>query len=169
MKLLKKLHHVAYRCLDADQTAKFYTELLGLRLVASLVQEEVPSLRREEPHNHIFFELDDGSYIAFFDILGDNGSPIAIEGDWAQHLALEIENMDVGNEVSRRLKNAGVDVVGPVDHGMCTSWYFRDPSDHRLELSVRTEGPGFWERAASQATANLAAWQSRKTEEGAHQ
>ena len=29
--IVRKLHHVAYRCKDAQETVKFYTEVLGMK------------------------------------------------------------------------------------------------------------------------------------------
>ena len=158
--MLKKLHHVAYRCRDAAETTQFYTEILGLKLVAALAQEEVPSISKHEPHNHIFFEMEDGSYIAFFDILEDDKD--AQLDDWAQHLALEIDSDELGEEIAERLRAVDVEVLGPVDHGMCRSRYFHDPNGHRLEITIRTEGPGFWEEMAKEAPGAIEAWQKRK-------
>ena len=33
---LKHLHHVAFRCRDAEETRRFYEDLLGLKLAAGL-------------------------------------------------------------------------------------------------------------------------------------
>lgn len=159
--MLKKLHHVAYRCRDAQETVRFYTELLGLRFVAALAQEAVPSLAKEEPHNHIFFEMRDGSFIAFFDILNDQGPPGPMPDEWAQHLALEVDEEDA-KEIQRRLEAADVEVLGPVEHGICRSRYFRDPNGHRLEMAVRTDSAQVWDELAGRAGAELAAWQERK-------
>jgi hypothetical protein len=62
----------------------------------------------------------------------------------------------------QRLLDAGVDVLGPVDHHFCQSIYFLDPSNHRLEMTVGTEPAGFRERAAAEAWDTLAAWNARK-------
>jgi catechol 2,3-dioxygenase-like lactoylglutathione lyase family enzyme len=160
--MLKKLHHVAYRCRDAAETAHFYVDLLGLKLSAVLVQEDVPSLRRNDPHNHVFFELADGSFVAFFDVLADAGPFVPPAHPWAQHLALEVESHADAERIASRLRAHAVEVVGPVDHGFCASWYFFDPSGHRIEMSVRTEAPGVWSALAEEASAQLAAWSERK-------
>jgi catechol 2,3-dioxygenase-like lactoylglutathione lyase family enzyme len=60
--MLQKLHHVAYRCTNAAQTVDFYTRLLGLELVHALTNDYVPSVKRYDPHLHIFFAMEDGSY-----------------------------------------------------------------------------------------------------------
>ena len=39
-----------------------------------------------------------------------------------------------------RLEAAGLDVLGPVDHGLFDSIYFFDPNGHRLELACNKGG-----------------------------
>lgn len=161
--MLKKLHHVAYRCLDAEQTKDFYVEVLGLKLAAALIQDYVPSIAQEDPHNHIFFEMEDGSFIAFFDVLMDTGPVAPVDPDWAQHLALEVDNSEKAQIVAQRLRARGVKVIGPVSHGMCDSWYFYDPNGHRLEMSVRTDSEQMWREFAEIAPQQLEEWNARKT------
>ena len=60
------LHHVAYRCLDAKATTDFYTKYLDLDFNVALAENEVPSTGEWSPHIHIFFEMGDGSSVAFF-------------------------------------------------------------------------------------------------------
>jgi catechol 2,3-dioxygenase-like lactoylglutathione lyase family enzyme len=162
--MFKRLHHVAYRCLDAEQTRAFYTDLLGLKFAAALVQDYVPSIAREEPHNHIFFEMADGSFIAFFDILHDTGPAGPLSPDWAQHLALEMESHREAEALSARLRAAGVKVIGPVSHGMCDSWYFYDPNGHRLEMAVRTDSTEMWQGFAQVAPVQMDKWSALKAD-----
>jgi glyoxylase I family protein len=65
---IKSLHHVAYRCKDAKQTAAFYTEVLGLEYAMALAEDRVPSTGEHSPYMHVFFRMDDGSYVAFFEV-----------------------------------------------------------------------------------------------------
>ena len=160
--MLKKLHHVAYRCIDAEATRRFYENGLGLKLAASLVQEYVPSLQRNEPHNHIFFEMEDGSFIAFFDILDDTTPAAREEPDWAQHLALELDTHDEAESLAQRLRDMGTDVLGPIEHGFCQSWYFYDPNGHRLEVTVRTDNAAMWSQLNQEALVEMDKWNTRK-------
>jgi catechol 2,3-dioxygenase-like lactoylglutathione lyase family enzyme len=161
--LLKKLHHVAYRCTDAQATVDFYTRVLGLRFMHAIVQDFVPSIQKFYPHTHIFFEMEDGSCIAFFELLdekpaqSDPNTP-----SWVQHLALEVADMPTLVAAKQRLVDAGVEVLGPVDHHFCHSIYFFDPSGHRLEMAAPCEPAGFREKAAADAWAVLEAWNAKK-------
>jgi catechol 2,3-dioxygenase-like lactoylglutathione lyase family enzyme len=165
--VLRKLHHVAYRCRDAGETARFYVELLGLRLSASLVQEYVPSIGQDDPHNHLFFALADGSFVAFFDVLHDQGPFLPSGHDWAQHLALEVASELEAQQTATRLREHGIEVIGPVDHHFCKSWYFRDPNGHRLELSLRTEHDATWQELGAAAPEQVRTWSERKRGPGA--
>jgi catechol 2,3-dioxygenase-like lactoylglutathione lyase family enzyme len=161
--MLQRLHHVAYRCLDAAETVDFYTNVIGLKFAHAIAQDRVPSTQAFSPHLHIFFELGDGSYLAFFALANaaapqrDPNTP-----DWVQHLALEVADEAALLEGKRRLTERGISVVGPTDHGFCRSIYFFDPSGHRMEMTTRTEQAGDHERFAEMAPAILRAWNERQ-------
>ena len=63
---IKGMHHMAYRCRDAEETKKFYGDILGLKPAAALAFDKDPS-GADRPYMHLFFEMGDGNYIAFFD------------------------------------------------------------------------------------------------------
>jgi len=162
--LLKKLHHVAYRCLDASETVRFYTQVLGLEFAAAVTADRVPSIDMHCPYMHIFFEMADGSYIAFFEVpeceppVRDPHTPA-----WVQHLALEVEDVTVLHRAKAMLESHGISVVGPTDHDFIRSIYFFDPNGHRLEMTVRTDREGQMQRKREQAHALLAAWEEMKS------
>lgn len=133
------LHHWAFRCRDSEETRHFYEDILGLPLAAAVFHERVPSTQEYCPYYHIFFELTDGSYLAFFDLL--DGKPYTPDPDtpsWLHHLALEVGSRQALEQAKGRLQANGVDVLGVVDHGWFDSIYFFDPNGMRLELVYRT-------------------------------
>jgi glyoxylase I family protein len=138
--LCKKLHHAAFRCRDADETVKFYTEVLGLKFSHAMGEDHVPSTGQYSPHIHIFFEMEDRSHIAFFECPRDPGNMKDLESpDWIQHFAFEVDSIDTVIQAKRDLEAKGIAVVGPTNHDdFITSIYFHDPSGHRLELTART-------------------------------
>ncbi len=89
-----RLHHFAYRCRDAEETRQFYEDVLGLPLVHVVKESTVPSTGEKTPFVHLFFELKDGSCIAFFD-LGDNVKPAPSPNTpaWVNHLALKVPSV----------------------------------------------------------------------------
>lgn len=52
---IRGLHHVAYRCRDAEETRRFYEDLLGLPLVHVVRADRVPSTGEYCPYVHLFF------------------------------------------------------------------------------------------------------------------
>lgn len=159
---VQRLNHVAYRCRDARETAEFYTDVLGLKLAHTIVQDRVPSTKELAPHAHVFFEMGDGSWVAFFDVGREEHVAQEANPDWAQHLALEVDSLDELAEAKARLVAHGIDVLGPVDHGFISSIYFYDPSGHRLELAARTYEDGELDQFAAEADELLEAWERRK-------
>jgi catechol 2,3-dioxygenase-like lactoylglutathione lyase family enzyme len=133
------LHHFAWRCRDAEETRSFYEDLLGMRLVHVIKADHVPSTGEYCPYVHIFFEMADGSNIAFFD-LGDDqiASPSVNTPAWVNHIALRLGSLVELDAMKRRLEAANVQVVGVTDHHFVKSIYFFDPNGFRLEFTVPT-------------------------------
>jgi catechol 2,3-dioxygenase-like lactoylglutathione lyase family enzyme len=161
---VQKLNHVAYRCRDAAETMGFYRDILGMKLAHVITQDRVPSTQEFAPHCHLFFEMADGSWVAFFDLVDETTIDQESNPDWAQHLALEVESVESLEVAHKNLLANDVEVLGPVDHGFIRSIYFYDPSGHRLELTVRTTEPGDLERFASEAAARVEGWTARKAD-----
>jgi glyoxylase I family protein len=165
---IHKLHHFAYRCRDAEETRAFYEDLLGLPLVHLVQAETVPSVGENCPFVHIFFQMRDGSYLAFFD-LGDNtaSEPSPNTPSWVNHIALEMDTVEEVHAARDRLVAAGLDVKGVTDHDFINSIYFFDPNGVRLELTVRTKDDEHMDDAAKHAHDMLAAWTQQKAERAA--
>jgi len=140
--LIKKIHHVAYRCRDAKETVEWYEKHLGMKFVLAIAENEVPSTKQPDPYMHIFMDAGQGNVLAFFELPGqppmdrDRNMP-----DWVQHLAIEVESMDVLLAAKARLEAVGIEVIGPTDHTIFKSIYFFDPNGHRLELAANTGTP----------------------------
>uniref|UniRef100_D5WZC3 Glyoxalase/bleomycin resistance protein/dioxygenase n=1 Tax=Thiomonas intermedia (strain K12) TaxID=75379 RepID=D5WZC3_THIK1 len=140
--LVQKIHHVAYRCKDALQTARWYAQHLDMKLVLCIAEDTVPSTGETDPYMHIFLDAGQGNILAFFELptqpeMGrDPNTPV-----WTQHLALEVGSMDELLAAKQRLQDAGIDVLGPTDHALFQSIYFFDPNGHRLELACNTASP----------------------------
>ncbi|MFC5607248.1 VOC family protein [Variovorax soli] len=153
------LHHFAWRCRDAEETRRFYEDLLGLPLVHVIKADHVPSTGEYCPYVHIFFQMRDGSYIAFFD-LGDNvkALPSPNTPAWVNHIALRVDSVDALLAAKARLESAGVEVLGITDHHIIESIYFFDPNGIRLELTTPTVPQATMDAHAARAHAELDAW-----------
>jgi lactoylglutathione lyase len=140
--LIKKVHHVAYRCNDAKETVEWYQKHLGMKFVLAIAENEVPSTKDPDPYMHIFLDAGQGNILAFFELPTrapmdrDRNTPT-----WVQHLALEVDSVETLLATRQRLEAAGIEVVGPTDHTIFQSIYFFDPNGHRLELAANTGTP----------------------------
>ena len=139
MSILKRIHHVAYRCNDAKVTAEWYKEMLDMDLTVSISEDHVPSTKEPDPYMHIFLDAGMGNVLAFFELTGqkemgrDENTPT-----WVQHIAFEVESITVLEKTKEALINKGLNVLGLTDHGGFKSIYFFDPNGHRLELCANT-------------------------------
>lgn len=132
----RRVNHVAYPTTDSAATYRFYTEVLGCRLVAAVREEEVPSTGAKTPFLHTFFAMHDGTCLAFFEV--DGMGPPADDGipSWVRHIAMDVESMAQLEAWKEQLRAHGVDFIGTVDHeGIWYSIYFFDPNGIRLELT----------------------------------
>jgi len=133
----KGFHHVAYRCKDAKQTVEFYTTMLGMGFKLAIAEDYVPSSGEYDPYMHIFLDAGGDNVLAFFELpdqpkMGrDRNTP-----RWVQHIALRVESLEALLAAKTHLEANGLDVLGPVHHGIFKSIYFFDPSGHRLELAA---------------------------------
>ena len=127
--MIKGLHHNAYRCRDSEETRAWYEDFLGLRLVSAFEIDKGNGL-------HTFFEMDDGSCLAFFEVPG-RPFDFKPQNDLDLHIALGVEN-DVFDRMLAKGRAEGIEVRGPVDHGFVRSIYFRDPNGLLLEYCATT-------------------------------
>jgi catechol 2,3-dioxygenase-like lactoylglutathione lyase family enzyme len=163
--VLKRLNHVGYRIRDAAATRAFYADGLGLAFKGASWAKAVPEIDLHSPHIHLIFQLPDGSTIDLFEILDGNERTVPVENDFAQHLALEVDTDADAESIVERLKAMGVSVKGPMNHPLGHSWYFFDPSGHRLELAVKAppeQEQAVWSYLGKTAAESLAKWAAHK-------
>ena len=160
---IQKLNHFAWRCRDAEETRHFYEDILGLPLVHVIKADHVPSTGEYSPYTHIFFQMGDGSYIAFFD-LGDDvaAEPSPNTPSWVNHIALEVPSRADLLEAKAKLEANGVSVLGVTDHHFVNSIYFFDPNGLRVELTTWTVDDAYMQAAAARAHQSLADWNVAK-------
>ena len=64
---VRAFHHVAYRCRDSEETRRFYQDFLGMELAEAFVIERTQT-GREASVLHSFYQLADGTFLAFFEV-----------------------------------------------------------------------------------------------------
>mgnify|MGYP001289530167 FL=1 len=136
---IQRIHHVAYRCKDAKETVEFYKNHLDMGFVLAIAENEVPSTKEPDPYMHVFMDAGQGNVLAFFEL--PNSPEMGRDGntpEWVQHIAFELETLEELFAAKERLVKAGIDVLGPTNHGIFKSIYFFDPNGHRIELAANT-------------------------------
>lgn len=152
---IKGLHHNAYRCRDSEETRTFYEDFLGLPLAMALEIGETKT-GRSCAYLHTFYQLDDGSYLAFFEA-PEMPFEFKDHHDFDLHIALEVSREHM-LAMQAKGKAAGLDVRGVSDHQIIESIYFRDPNGYVIELTARkADVPDVLD-----ARAKLDAWQRAK-------
>jgi glyoxylase I family protein len=160
---IHQLHHYAYRARDAEETRRFYEDILGLPLYHIIQSDHVPSTGEYCPYTHFFFRLQDGSFIAFFD-LGDDVKcePSPNTPLWVNHISFRVDSMQSLLDMKARLEANGVEVLGPTDHHIFHSIYFFDPNGIRLELTAQLADEFQMLQESKTAHGRLSEWTRRK-------
>lgn len=131
------INHLALVTGDLDRTIRFWRDLLGMRLIATIGR---PGYR------HYFFEISENDTIAFFEWPGvqpppekDHGAPVKGPIGF-DHVAIGVERQDDLWELKDRLDAAGFWVSEVVDHGCIQSLYSFDPNNIPVEFCFSTRG-----------------------------
>lgn len=160
------VHHTAFRCRDAEETRRFYQDILGLRTRAAYRMEEDPTTGQPSPFLHIFFEFADGNYLAFFDA-PDSATPdhFAVHHPFDLHYAMELADDAEMAAFQARLETHGVPVMGPIDHGFVRSIYFHDPNGLVMEFTCKdAKHDALMDTEEEAAPAVLARWTQETAE-----
>jgi catechol 2,3-dioxygenase-like lactoylglutathione lyase family enzyme len=133
------VNHLALSTADMKGQLTFFAEVLGCPTRALYWMHGVPNTF------HGFVELADDSYIAFVQAPGNPTEPIwgvthsgnagdPVTAGTMQHLALNVESIDDVLTMRDRIRSHGIQVLGPLDHGMIQSIYFAGPEGLSLEV-----------------------------------
>ena len=137
------LHHIALACKDPLATHRFYGEVLGL----ALAHTETQHGPNGERVTHFFYDLGDGSMLAFFDLHGA-GEPDDFDAAistglglpvWVNHFAMRRDLAELP-VIKERLLGLGIEPTMEADHGWCTSLYYTDPNGIMVEFCADTPG-----------------------------
>ena len=159
--MIKGLHHNAWRCSDSEATRRFYEDFLGLPLASALAIETTKTGRGANVL-HTFYEMGDGSFLAFFEA---PGQPFEFkrQHDFDLHIALEVDRATLERMMARG-KALGIETRGISDHGFIDSVYFRDPDGYVVELTTKTAAEHELLDPA-RARTTLDRWQAAKAEQ----
>lgn len=135
------VHHLAIMTKDIKGQIEFFSDVMGMPLVALYDMHGV------EGAWHAFHRLDDTTYFALCQVPGvedvpstvglthaGSGAGVSAPGTM-QHVAFRVASEDELLALQDRLRSHDIVVLGPIDHGMCTSIYFAGPEGLALEAA----------------------------------
>ena len=143
---IQGLHHITAITSDASSAVKFYTRVLGLRLVKKTVNFDDPSAY------HLYFGDEKGrpgTLITFFD-WGNAAGAGQIGARVTHHFAFTTRDEKALARWKNWLNQNRVQVVGPLDRGSFKSIYFQDPDGLILEIATPTAGKGYSDSSHSE-------------------
>ena len=141
MSKLNALHHVAIATSDIKEQIAFFSDVLGMELIALYWMHGVQGAF------HGFMKLGDEAVAFVFKediksvatVIGQthagNGGESCAPGTM-QHIAFNVDSMEDVLAMRDRIRSRGIPVLGPIDHGFCASIYFAGPENLTLEVST---------------------------------
>lgn len=142
--LPSRLHHFGYVVKDQEQNRRFMEDVLGIPLTATWCESlRNPELGREVAFCHTFYEMQDGSALAFFQFadqelyeLCQPKVPAVIER--FNHIGFKV-GAETYAELLARLRNSGY-AHNERAHGYCQSLYVRTPDGLEIEFAHDPDG-----------------------------
>ena len=142
----KSLHHVAYATRDPEATYEFYSGKLGMPLVHA-----ENHIQGDGYFRHFFFDMGNGDCLAFFAVedVGekpDYGTDVSTAAGlpvWVNHIAFRLDTEPELENMTRLLKQRGIEHLHEIDHGWCRSIYTVDPNGIMVEFCVTTDRQAF--------------------------
>ncbi|SCW80206.1 VOC family protein [Mucilaginibacter sp. NFR10] len=123
---LNRVHHIAIICSDYAKSKRFYTEVLGLKIVREVYREQRQSYK---------LDLEVGNFyqIELFSFPDPPARPSRPEAAGLRHLAFEVDDLD---EAVAHISSFGVDIEPfRVDETTGKRFtFFADPDGLPLEL-----------------------------------
>ena len=136
------IHHLAISTGNIKAQIEFFTDVLGCELVA------LYWMHGADGYWHGFLKLNDHSYVAFVESPGirtiepidgvthaGNGAGTSAPGTM-QHVAFNVDTYEELQNIQWRIRSRGINVMGPIHHGMCDSIYFAGPEGLTLEVAT---------------------------------
>lgn len=159
------IHHIAVMTGDMKKQIAFFSDVLGLPLVAIFDMHGVPG------GIHAFLKLDEACYFSLVQLPDTAATPVTLgithagtgagnsAGGTMQHLAFYVSDEAALLAMRDRIRYKGVNVIGPLDHGMCKSIYFAGPEQLTLEVACpgMTVTPDRWVDPAVLAKVGISA------------
>jgi catechol 2,3-dioxygenase-like lactoylglutathione lyase family enzyme len=164
------VHHLAIMAGDIKKHIAFFSEVVGFPLVALFDMHGVPG------GLHAFLRMNDYGYFSIVQLPDVDHIPIELGRTHAgsgalpsapgtlQHLAFRVDSEAELLAMRDRVRSHGINVIGPIDHGMCQSIYFAGPDQMTLEVATSAAAidPEQWIDPSTLAKAGISPEEARR-------
>lgn len=123
---LRRIHHAAIICSDYAVSKRFYTEVLGLRVVAEHYRAERRSYKLD-------LSLPDGSQVELFSFPAPPPRPSRPEAQGLRHLAFEVDDV-AACKAELEARGIAVEAIRVDEYTGRRFTFFADPDGLPLEL-----------------------------------
>jgi catechol 2,3-dioxygenase len=134
------VNHVVLTVRDIEESHRFWTEIIGLKLVGALKPQAPDGPPRPKMR---FYSADHDGKMSHHDVaLLENKNYPVPDANWdlmanpsaVNHIALALPTREAWLKQLEFMQNRGVKFHRRVDHGMTHSVYISDPNGHGIEL-----------------------------------
>lgn len=123
---IKSIHHVAIICSDYERSKKFYTEILGFKIIQEIYRNERSSFKLD-------LEIPGGTQIELFSFLNPPPRVSRPEAQGLRHLAFSVRNLDLA--VSHlNMRKIITEPIRVDEYTNKRFTFFNDPDGLPLEL-----------------------------------
>ncbi len=121
---IKTINHVGIGVKDRRVSLKFYRDLIGLEVIASMVDAK----------NIVWMRAGDGTMVHLIEPR-DGAAPVPVPAG-SYHTAFEVEDFDLA---VKTVKDTGLEIEGPSErHDGQRCFFVRDPDGNRVEFVTRS-------------------------------
>jgi glyoxylase I family protein len=123
---LNKIHHIAIICSDYSKSKKFYTELLGLKIIQEIYREERQSYKLDLALNGIYV-------LELFSFPNPPKRASRPEATGLRHLAFEVNNVENTRDLLVN-NNISSETIRTDEYTGRRFFFISDPDDLPIEF-----------------------------------
>ncbi len=140
------VHHLAIATGNIKCQIEFFTDVVGMELTGLFWMHGVPGAW------HAFLKLNECGYLSFVEMpqnrdiepsfgLSHAQNPRSPSAPGTmQHVAFNVADDETLLAMRDRIRDRGINVMGPLAHGICNSIYFAGPENLTLEITTNDQG-----------------------------
>jgi len=123
------LGHVVFYVKDVEESLKFYRDLLGFQEIGKMFNGAAAALTSGRTHHELLLIQ-----------VGEAPPPPSGKRRGLYHIGIKVgDSLEELRTAKHELEQAGVAILGMIDHTVSQSLYLKDPDGNEVELYVDAE------------------------------